>query len=151
MINHVRTLFINDRWAMSSKYVEPNFSPVVLPAALQQAHRLLLPDAITAEQLNDLVDSYVTGLHQGEYADNLLELDSRITYTTEMVSKVPDPSLARYSSSAKFFVDKIPGFVFIRRKDYRDAHTRGNTFYDRFAGAFLGMVDYMNELRGDHA
>lgn len=147
MINHYRTLFINDRWQQSDKYVDPEFRAVELPPKIKAAHRLLLPDNIAPGILNALVDSYIVGLHQGEFAEDMYKPDPRITYDIGMTGLVPPELVSSYGSYPKLFVERLPADTIFGAGKYADVYYQHSTFYERFAASLLGMLQYIDRLR----
>ena len=148
MINHYRTLFINDRFNKSDKYVDPEFRPVELPTKVKAAHRLLLPDNITADVLNALVDSYIISLHQGDFTQDMYQPDPRVTYDIGMTGLVPPDLAAMYGSYPMLFIERLPSDTIFGTGVYADLYYQHSTFYERFAASLLGLLQYTDSLRG---
>jgi len=92
MINHMRTLLINERRSdvlpVSTIYVPTNFTPVSVPAQFSPLHDILYPVGLTLAERVALADNIVTVLHTGEVERYTLRFDTRVTYRD-----VPDKQL----------------------------------------------------------
>lgn len=87
MINHARTLLLNqaatdDFSVPAEEYVEPTFTPVVLPRHLAAVRRALFGDEPDRALLNLRIQRYLSVIHATELVQHVLFLDPRVTYTT---------------------------------------------------------------------
>lgn len=80
MINHTRTLLVNNRVTDSPVYMPPDFSPVLLSGTPLHTIDTLLFPADTVKARMSMVDSILPLLHRPELMPYVLAFDSRITY-----------------------------------------------------------------------
>jgi hypothetical protein len=87
MINHARTLLLNAAAGSyadhGEEYVPAEFSPVVLPSALQTARRVLFGTAPDRTFLNLRCRELLQLVHETELAEFVYALDPRVTYWPE--------------------------------------------------------------------
>jgi hypothetical protein len=85
MINHARTLLLNDKAAVSSgtlgeEYVSPAYAPVALPTYLNTARKILLGSAPDRVFLNFRIAELLSFIHATELSEFIYALDPRVTY-----------------------------------------------------------------------
>ena len=84
MVNHVRTLLLNENPASLAPYttiwVDPLFVPVVLPSGIRETYNIVIPPSMTIAEKVLLVDAMMVLLHQGELEPYVLGFDCRVTY-----------------------------------------------------------------------
>lgn len=87
MINHVRTLILNENGAnrpapdfFMEEYVDPKYGQLSLPAYLAQARTPLFGDGADTSYKNYILRLVMTLLHSTEFASYVYALDPRVTY-----------------------------------------------------------------------
>lgn len=82
MINHARTLLLNDK-ALPDELGEefvPEFAPLYLPRSLDRVHKILFGKQPIRQELNYKLRCIMQLLHATELAEFVLQLDPRVTY-----------------------------------------------------------------------
>jgi hypothetical protein len=87
MINHVRTLLLNENGAtrpapdfFMEEYVDPKYGALTLPAYLTQARAPLFGAGADIAYKNYVMRLLMTLLHSTEFASYVYALDTRVTY-----------------------------------------------------------------------
>lgn len=82
MINHVRTLLLNRLPASDDlEYVDPAYTPAVLPNWLSDIQELLIPQGLSTQDAAQRVLEILQLLHNLDMVDYTKMFDSRIAYS----------------------------------------------------------------------
>lgn len=94
MINHVRTLLVNETAKtaanISSVYTPPNYIPVTVPVEFRTLQAAIFPPGFTLAERITLVDSLMCILHTGELERYSLLFDPRVTYAQTAPAQLID-------------------------------------------------------------
>jgi len=91
MVNHLRTLLLNRSASYfdgipMSEYIDPAYTPILLPADFQSVRNILIPNGIDKSTENYIASMLMTIAHQPELDYYTLLPDPRLTYDSRNIS-----------------------------------------------------------------
>lgn len=158
MINHARTLFLN-QWVGEptafEEYADPTFQTIQLPKWMQPARQALFGDGRAREICNFRARQVFTLLHAGNLEKYVLALDPRITYLPFLPAQrdiAPDLLSLRDVLDVLERDPEMNTYLFFYGKNtalFEEFSNlwRSPLFVDRLGGFVLAMIYKIEELR----
>ncbi len=130
MLNHFRTLLLNEAYTQDGEDIPFGYSPKKLPNDLQQIYNVLFPSNASKHYKTFLVQSYLNLIAGTNYQNAVLAFDNRITYD---LINADFFQVTRFSnviaSNPDYVLEILTGFNTNKFNDY---------FYDSFE---VSLVD----------
>lgn len=90
MVNHIRTLLLNERAGTDSVYIDPAFMPVTVPPELVSVRNTLYPVGASVAKRVLVTDTIVRLCHTPELEPYMLWFDGRLTYSFDSDATLVD-------------------------------------------------------------
>lgn len=130
MLNHFRTLLLNESYNGPFEHIPKGFVQKKLPHEVQQVYNILFPPGVTRHYKHFLVQNYLHIVNAVGRTPDILSFDSRISYDLKLEDffKIERVS-AVITSDPTFILDVTNGFETPAFNDY---------YYDRFLISQVG-------------
>lgn len=119
MLNHFRTLLLNEPYTNALSFIAPGFSSKRLPQDLGAIYSILFPPNVTRNYKHFLVHNYLNLINAAGKTPRVLAFDKRITYNLNDTSFFKtERSSAIEASEEDFVLEVTKGFDTVAFNDY---------------------------------